>query len=326
MTQPAAPVRWRSHAFGLAVEGPFAILGWPAGDVPSGLPAVCLELDAEGRLDRLLAEGGKTIARRRAPTGGWEPDVIQHPTAGYLLDEQAFGLYGVSERGRYVSCAVPRLARWRWQRNLVGRVLPFVSTLRGLEPWHASAVAIDGRAVALAGQSGVGKSTLAAQLMLGGAELLADDVLAIRYSGGEIRAYPGPGLVSLRRRTVEQLSRSELRRLGRRVGADSASVRLAVSRHERPLSLSALYLLEPAAELTHPRLTTLEAPDPQSLLRCAFNLALTTPARLVRQLDVCAMVAQSVRVVHVAIPERAEPGTLARHIAADLEANPAGMG
>jgi hypothetical protein len=321
MTPPAAPDRWRSHAFGLAVEGPFAVLGWPAGDVPPGLPAVGLELDAEGRLAKLLTEGGRTIARRRASTGGWEPDVIHHPTGGYLLDEQEFGLYGVSERGRYVSCAIPRLERWRWQRHLVGRVLPFVSTLRGLEPWHASAVAIDGHAVALAGQSGVGKSTLAAQLMLDGAELLADDVLAIQHSGGELRAYPGPGLVSLRRPTVEQLTSSELQKLGRRVGADSGSVRLAVSRHERPLPLSALYLLEPAADAREPRLTTLDSPDPRRLLGCAFNLALATSARLVRQLDVCALVARSARVVRVAVPAGAELRGLARQIAADWEAN-----
>jgi hypothetical protein len=318
-------VRWRSHAFGLAIEAPFDIEGWPAGEVPSGLPAVSLDLDDEGRLGELLAQGGEAVARRRTSAGGWEPDVVRHPKAGYLLDERGFGLYGVSQGGRNVSCAVPPVAPWRWQRHLVGRVLPFVSTLRGLEPWHASAVVIDGHAIALAGQAGVGKTTVAAQLILGGVELLADDVLAIQHLGSEARAHPGPGLMSLRGPTVKRLTSSELRSLGRRVGADSDSIRLAVARHERSLSLSALYLLEPAAAGSAPRLTTQEAPDPRWLMSCAFNLALTTPARLVRQLDVCAMVARSVRVVRVAIPRQAEPQGVARRIASDWQAHGPGM-
>jgi hypothetical protein len=315
--------RWRSHAFGLAIQGTFAIDGWPASQVPPGLPVVSLELDTDQRLGELLAEGGKEVARRRARGGGWEPDVIRHPKAGYLLDERGFGLYRVSPGGRNVRCAAPFGESWRWQRHLVGRVLPFVSTLRGLEPWHASAVVVDGQAVALAGQAGVGKTTLASHLILEGATFLADDVLAIQHVAGEIRAFPGPGLISLRRPAVEQLPSPELPTLGRCLGGDKDSIRLAVSRHEQPVSLSALYLLERAPAGTS-GLTPVERPDPRLLMGCAFNLALTTPARLVRQLDVCALVARSVRVVRVAIPPQAEPRGLARRIAADWAAHHGG--
>jgi len=47
---------------------------------------------------------------------------------------------------------------------------------RGLLPLHASTVVLGGRAWVLAGPAGSGKSTLAAELLEGGAQMLADDL------------------------------------------------------------------------------------------------------------------------------------------------------
>jgi hypothetical protein len=49
---------------------------------------------------------------------------------------------------------------------------------------HASAVAVDGNAIAILGGSGAGKSALAAALHLVGCHVLADDVLAIEEQNG----------------------------------------------------------------------------------------------------------------------------------------------
>src|SRR3712207_7852895 len=46
------------------------------------------------------------------------------------------------------SCSPPGVAPWRWQRFLVGRILPWAAVLCGLEALHASAVVLDGRAIA----------------------------------------------------------------------------------------------------------------------------------------------------------------------------------
>ena len=59
---------------------------------------------------------------------------------------------------------------------LAGTVTAFLLALRGETVLHASAVAIDGAAVAFVGQSGRGKSTIAALLCVAGAELVTDDV------------------------------------------------------------------------------------------------------------------------------------------------------
>lgn len=62
---------------------------------------------------------------------------------------------------------------------------------------HASCVAIDGRAALIEGPSGSGKSTLALLLMALGAELVADDRVALSMQGGAVVATPPPALSGL---------------------------------------------------------------------------------------------------------------------------------
>jgi hypothetical protein len=73
---------------------------------------------------------------------------------------------------------------------LLGPVLGFALRIRGVLALHASAVLIDGRAVALVGPSGAGKSTTAAAFAAAGIPVLADDVLAVRARGDDVLAYP----------------------------------------------------------------------------------------------------------------------------------------
>lgn len=70
---------------------------------------------------------------------------------------------------------------------LLGTVFGILCRRRGLLPLHASCVRVGGGAVALAGPSGIGKSTLAAALLQHGHALLADDVTVV-----DITAPGGP--------------------------------------------------------------------------------------------------------------------------------------
>ena len=74
---------------------------------------------------------------------------------------------------------------------LLGPVLGVLLTQRGLTTLHASAVALDGRAVAFAGDAGRGKSTLAAALHARGHAVLADDIVAVEISDIAARVLPG---------------------------------------------------------------------------------------------------------------------------------------
>jgi hypothetical protein len=75
---------------------------------------------------------------------------------------------------------------------LLGPVLGLLLHQRGLFVLHASAVALDGSAVAFLGHSGRGKSTTAAALHARGGAVLADDALAVDLAApGGPTALPG---------------------------------------------------------------------------------------------------------------------------------------
>ncbi|GAA4762076.1 hypothetical protein [Novosphingobium ginsenosidimutans] len=75
---------------------------------------------------------------------------------------------------------------------LNGSVYAGVACLKGFLPLHASAVAVDGRAIAFTGPTGAGKSTLAAGLGQLGFPLFCDDSLLVDLHNTEgLIAMPG---------------------------------------------------------------------------------------------------------------------------------------
>jgi hypothetical protein len=88
---------------------------------------------------------------------------------------------------------------------LLGPVLGFVLRLRGRLCLHASAVAFGVDAVAFAGPSGEGKSTLAAWLVSKGLKALTEDILPLRWDAGRMWADPGPPLIRLWQSSVQSL-------------------------------------------------------------------------------------------------------------------------
>lgn len=81
---------------------------------------------------------------------------------------------------------------------LAGTVLAFVMQLAGQCVLHASAVEVDGRALAFVGHSGMGKSTLTIAACVAGARLVAEDVLVVD-TGNPPTCLPGNVDVRLRR-------------------------------------------------------------------------------------------------------------------------------
>ena len=80
---------------------------------------------------------------------------------------------------------------------LLGQVLSFCLLLRGLEPLHAAGVMVNGSAIAFLGDSGEGKSTLAAALVERGHRLLTDDVLVVQFDGSRALAHPSLARIKL---------------------------------------------------------------------------------------------------------------------------------
>jgi hypothetical protein len=73
---------------------------------------------------------------------------------------------------------------------LLGPVLGFAMRLRGIACLHASVVAVDGQAIAIAGPAGSGKSTTAACFSAMGHAVLSDDIAALTEHDGRVHVQP----------------------------------------------------------------------------------------------------------------------------------------
>lgn len=88
---------------------------------------------------------------------------------------------------------------------LLGPVLGILLYLRGVTCLHASAVEIDGAAVAMVGDSGAGKSTTAAAFAHLGYRVLSDDVVTLNEQRNEFIVHPAYPYIRLWPSSVELL-------------------------------------------------------------------------------------------------------------------------
>lgn len=139
---------------------------------------------------------------------------------------------------------------------LAGTVSAFLLTLRGETVLHASAVALDGSALAFVGQSGRGKSTLAALLCTHGAALVADDLLTID-ADSSVTCVGGSLEIRLRSAATEMVrDRSE----AGRVTADERLAFAAAPAPLGPIPLTAIVVPAPSHTATELRIHRLRPP------------------------------------------------------------------
>ena len=153
---------------------------------------------------------------------------------------------------------------------LIPAVWSVVLAARGFEALHGCAVERDGRAVAVLGASGTGKSTAALALLDRGWRVVTDDLLALDPAG---RAIPGPAFVRL----------CPDRAAGR-VGQHDAGgkLRMAATACPAPVPLAAVVVL--ADE--HPGCAPLRgAAAVAALLDQAYSPMLTHPDQARRRFD-----------------------------------------
>jgi hypothetical protein len=309
------PAVRRGDAFGLAVEAAFPIPGLAGGGDAARGRAVRLETLSSRALGGLWPRRGATrISDRRGAGGRRVASIDAHPDAGYLVSAGGHGRFRLSLDGAAVDCAPVPGAAWRWQRYLIGQVLPFAAVLQGLEGFHASAVAVDGRGVAFIGSSGAGKTTLACHLALRDAAFLTDDVAVFEARGRELCVHPGMGVASLRHDQAARLDDGERARLGRIVGRDAEAVRVVLARATAPAVLDRVYFIRPSGGRGGRPIEPVRNVDPRLLLASSFNFVIRTPERLANHLDVCARLASSATLWWLDVPPDADPRELAARV------------
>jgi hypothetical protein len=103
------------------------------------------------------------------------------------------GTFDVRQKDRTIAWYPgPRPVHAAVRADLLGRVMALAAHADGRIALHASAVSIDGRAIAFLGPKHAGKSTLALALVRRGARLLTDDTLVLSVDSSEgVVAMPG---------------------------------------------------------------------------------------------------------------------------------------
>jgi hypothetical protein len=132
-----------------------------------------------------------------------------------LLANRAFYRFHYSEDIDYVLSRDGAQLWVRWSKGvpdghvfsyLLGPIMGFVLRVRGVVCLHASAVAVNRRAVVFVGDRGTGKSTTAMAMGRLGYPIMSDDIVPICQYAGVLYAQPGYPSVRLRPESLSMLS------------------------------------------------------------------------------------------------------------------------
>jgi hypothetical protein len=166
---------------------------------------------------------------------------------------------------------------------LLGPILGYWLRLQEIACLHASAIAVDGRAIAFLGPAHAGKSTTAAFFAQRGYPVLSEDIVALREEGEAFLVAPGYPLLRLWPRSVRHLygTPTALPRMTPNYGKCYLDLRAGGDGfHRDPLPLAAIYLL--GERLADPAMPAVEAVPPaaglMSLVANTYTNYLLDPA------------------------------------------------
>lgn len=311
------PADWQSHAFGLAIRGEFPALGFPSSR-HDDLPVVRASTISRHELrDRWSTCEPERLVNWRFDDGRPVMTIDRDPALGYRLFAVGKGVHIVSADGSHIRSVPPRGSDWIWQRFLVGQVLPLAATLNGYEVLHASAVTVGGQTVAFLGESGMGKTSLALNLVLRHATLLTDDVASIAVHDGIPIVHPGPRLANLRNEEAARMG-SRQAHLGKAIGGDEESVRLLLEGTAHPAPLRALYFLERTDAVSALRFEEINGAGFYSVAAGSFTRFVSTPRRMRSQLDVYGAIIERARLFRLLVPLSMCAAELSRHVEAHI--------
>jgi hypothetical protein len=296
--RPGAPARYRLYGFLVETDQPIPGL---AREHDEGEPELRIWL---GRVPRALFPAGAAeepwyVSPRMTPADA--PTVVVHRREGgaFRLRYADGCEYHVDAAGTRVACTWP--AHFTVEdaaTYLLGPVFGLVLRLRGVPSLHASAVAVDGAAVALVGAPGVGKSSTAAALAARGHALVADDVLALRVGEDGIMAQPAYPHLRLWPDIIPALFGPGAELPPLTPNWDKRGLRLDEAFHPHPLPLGAVYVLcGREAGPDTPRLEPMGAMEAVlALVANGYVGWFPDPAAQARELEVLGRVARAVPV------------------------------
>jgi hypothetical protein len=293
---PARPLR--EPGLEIRLVAPPAIMdGW------SGIEAI----GWEGFID------GAPFVVERGVTGDHRFVHGSHPDPDGVPTPQTRAVHHLSADASVLLCAPSDPSEPSWWRVVLDSVLFTVALLQGYEALHAGAIATPAGAIAITAASGGGKSTLLAELLGRGTELMADDVLVLEPRGTEVPlAHPAAPLM-----TVPATSSP--------IMGSAASPQticliederwIAVPVHPEPLALKALVVLDrrlgagPGASLT-------KIDSPLAPLLDALIGFPRSPERQLARFELASVLSHTVGLWRLEASPETPPGVLADTLSA----------
>lgn len=248
MSSSPEPASYRYQVYGLVVDSDLAL--------PELVPCAARAADASIGLGPVPAALDEVLVR-----ASW----CEVGRREFLLSIDSVARYHVADGQRIAieldaDGRAPAADVRLW---LLGSAFGALLHQRGLLPLHVSAVKAPGGVWAFTGESGEGKSTLAAFLHRRlGWPLVSDDVSVVTVQDGESIVHPGPRKLKLWQDALDTLEFSGCRAVRDLSNTDKFQLYLPDEDDYRPEVLRGLVLLESAGADTPPvleRLTGAEA-------------------------------------------------------------------
>jgi len=225
---------------------------------------------------------------------------------GLAVDAEGRGVFHVTSRAIAIDWVAGGTGAAHY---FFSHALPLWLEIGGVPVLHASAVAFGDRAVAFLGRSGVGKSTLCAELAQAGCGFVADDGLALREGvQGDWRCFHGPPLLRLWPSALGQrlgIAFGELTRVHDTLGKRHLRPPELVSVAPEGLELARDYVLDRQIE-TACRVSISRYRPRQSLVRLIEHSVAGAPASALglarRRLELLARVVERVPVCRLGFP------------------------
>lgn len=231
----------------------------------------------------------------------------------------------VSADGRNITLHEPAKGqRLALQAYPLTQALSFSLTRLGREPLHATTVKVADGAIALLGDCGYGKSTLAAAFVKQGHTLLSDDLLVAKLDDEKVFCYPGTGKLKLHPEVASTV-------LGHDVRGESLApiaTKMAIgfgSRREFPehTRLQSIYVLDVPGETgdtNHVSIQQVQGRDAVvQLLKNTYNDMIRGDERLSRQFSHAGAIADRLPIKRLKYPRSLERlGEVYDAIMADL--------
>ena len=186
---------WRYSGFGLSLESDFPLLPVRVGAAAAPGRSVAIRRSSPEAVAASLSAAAELVWETSFEDRSYR---MERGAAGdYRFQWSDRAVFHLTPDARELSCGLDDRADMSAMRILLDTVLWSVSLICGYELLHASTVAYGDETIAFVAGTGGGKTSLAAELLRRGAELVSDDVLAMSRNDGRVLVHPAPPVMNL---------------------------------------------------------------------------------------------------------------------------------